>query len=352
MSTEKRFKEVFLHIGLGKTGTTAIQHTLLEQVGRLERDFDIHYPVEFDDPRPFGGNHTLYLRSLFQPGAEEKRPNIVAGLGNRKALDKANKSLVEHFQRGFERSSASRLLLSAEGIGHFSIPSLSNLKAWLDQLTDRVTVVVCLRHPRHALAGAIQQRLKTGSLLDSLYLFPPLYAFEKLFFRLEEFFNREEIIAYDYAEARHSSLGVTGLFLHKIGVQTGSHFSSTDIVNQSVSHEATLLLDAINRQRPLIIDGELNPMRNRSDTQAFLRIPGRRYIPPIQVYDLLDEYAAPGLAWLEKNYQLKLDAMGAGEGAISGAVQESFSRDALDELALVVSDLANIREKKRQNART
>lgn len=346
----KRFDEVFLHIGLGKTGTTAIQQTLQQNAGLLESEHDIHYPVDFDDPRPFGGNHTLYLRSLFQPGAETKRPNIVAGLGTPEALTRANDRLRRQFQAGFEKSRASRLLLSAEGIGHFDGVSLANLRRWLDKLTDEVKVIACLRHPRHALAGEIQQRLKIGELLQVLHDAPPFYDFQRLFTQIERWFPRPAIIAYDYAETRTSQLGVTGLLLQKIGVEAGDAFRASAVVNQGVSHEATLLLDAINRQRPLVVKGGMNPQRSQGDTRAFLRIPGRKYVPDLEVYELLDEQVAADLKWLKKHYGLELDAMGAGSDAVRGGSQGSFSAEAIDDLALKISDLANARLREQNRA--
>ena len=348
MQSGKRFKQVLLHIGLGKTGTTAIQHTLLEGAARLESELDIHYPVEFDDPRPFGGNHTLYLRSLFQPDGETRRPNIIAGLGTPEALARANENLRRQFQAGFDKSNASRLLLSAEGIGHFSPASLANLKRWLDEITDDVKVIACLRHPRHALASETQQRLQTGALLRNMQLSPPYYSFERLFTDLEQFFSREAITVYDYAEARSSTLGITGLLLQKMGLEAGEEFKSSPVVNQAISHEATLLLDAINRLRPLVVDGEVNPRRRQGDTQAILRIPGRKYVPDLEVYELLDELVAPDLEWLQQHYGLVLDAMGAGDNATSGATPGDFSIEAIDDLALKMSDFANLRGRERQ----
>lgn len=339
--SNRRFTEVILHIGLGKTGTTAIQQTLLAGADRLEQHHDIHFPVKFDDPRPFGGNHTLFLRSLFQPGAETRRPNIVAGLGSAEALAQANANLRTQFQAGFDNSNASRLLLSAEGVGHFTEASLANLMGWLCELSDSIRVIACLRHPRHALASEIQQRLKTGSLLKNMQLFPPYYAFEKLFSQLEKYVPRDAITVYDYAESRRSQQGITGLLLSKLGIDAGGEFQTSPVVNKGISHEATLLLDSINRQRPLVVDGEMNPKRSMGDTQAFLKIPGRKYVPDLEVYELLDECVAPDLEWLSQHYGIHLDAMGAGEGAISGAIPGDFSVEALDELALRVSDLAN-----------
>lgn len=341
MSEGKRFNKVFLHIGLGKTGTTAIQHALLREAGRLETDFDIHYPVDFDDSRKFDGNHTLFLRSLFQPRADKKRSSIVAGLGDPEALARSNDQLMGQFQSGFDQSKAHTLLLSAEGVGHFSPESLARLKSWLDELTDCVRVVVCLRHPRHALAGAMQQRIKTGVLLQELEQNPPHYSFERLFTRLEQLFNRADIIAYDYAEARTSPLGITGLFLQKIGVKSGREFDSSTVVNQSVSYEAIMMLDAINRRHPMVVNGKMNPRRRAGDIQAFLKIPGQKFVPGREVYERLEESVAPDLEWLRKQYGLELDAMDAGDEAVYSESRPVFSDESMEFLALKLSNLFN-----------
>lgn len=337
-----KFEKIYLHVGLGKTGSTAIQHMLLHEASELEEIAGIHIPREFTDPRPFGGNHSIFLRSLFAQQPENLRFNVVAGLGTQEKVFDADRKLQQQYLDSFESSPASRLLLSAEGVGHFDADTLQRLADWLAAMSDNIEIIACVRHPRHALAAEIQQRLKTGARLDRLYERPPFYRYSEIFSRLENCFGKESLKLYDYCEACPPRGSAASAFLARLGVQLPDFVDEKQPVNVGISHEATHLLDALNRLRPLLIEGEVNPLRKPGDLSVFLAIPGKRYRPPESVLALLDKLSQGELDWLDSNYGLRLNAMDS--AARSEYSEENFVTPSVDEMALSISDQFNSRQ--------
>ena len=335
-----RFEKAIVHIGLGKTGSTTIQNALLAHAQELDASFSTYFPTDFSDPRAFAGNHSLFLRSMFAEAPEELQFNKVVGLDSRERALAADKSLLRQYQAGFESTSAKTLLLSAEGIGHFDGASLQRLARWLDSVAGSIEVIACIRHPRHALAAEIQQRVKGGGRLENLFARPPFYRYSELFARLEDSFSKEAIRVYDYAVPCHANT-IVSTFFAKIGAPVTITEQEQERSNAGISHEATYLIDALNRLRPQLESGQVNPLRSVGDLAAFVDIPGSRFTPPQAAYETLDSLAAHELHWLHENYGLTLDAMGAGAGAEDVSV--SFGDESVEAQALSISDLANSR---------
>jgi hypothetical protein len=340
-SRKTKFERVFLHIGLGKTGTTSIQGALLDGAQTLAESCDLFFPTEFNLYRPFDGNHTLYMSSLFSQHPETLRDNILKGLTSPDAAAANNQKIQKLFERQFESSTQTRLLISAEGIGHFDGEGLRRLKTWLDQIADSIEVIACLRHPMHAVSAEIQQRLTIGRGLEDLYQRPPYYGYKSLLGKLERVFSRESITVYDYAQVLQNELGSVGAFLDQIGIEDVSWVKQKKRLNQAYSYEAVLLIDALNRLRPLVVNNERNPLRSHADLYQFMQIPGGKYSPPPEVYATLNELISPHMAWLEENYGLVLDSLNAGESAAS-TVPPNLSRESIDAIALQLSDYSNL----------
>lgn len=329
------FERVILHIGLGKTGSSAIQQSLCRHARQLELVHGILVPVINSDPRPFAGNHSLYLRSLCSDTPESLRFNIAAGLDSKALVHAADTALRAEYERIFLSSSASTLLLSAEGVGHFDEDAMAQLAHWLYSLSPRVDVLACVRHPRHALAAEIQQRLKTGAVLERLYERPPFYRYSQLFSRVAQYFGSGSISLYDYAAAIPPQGDAWSAFQRQIGVNLPPNDEDQRAVNVGLSFEATLLLDALNRLQPLLIDGRRNPLRRPGDLAAIVQFPGSVYRPPEEVYSRLDEMSAPELDWLQEHYCFFPAAIN--EHQVGGQVKAGLSPAEIESLALALA---------------
>jgi len=335
VSRSKRFQCVYLHVGLGKTGSNSIQSELIYSAVEIESRFDLLIPNGFSDHRPFGGNHSLFLSSLFGSSPERQRPNIIHGLNTKTLIEASNTRLLADYDRCFSESGASKLLLSAEGVGHFGEGRTRRLADWLFSLADEIKVIACIRHPGSALSSEIQQRLKNGAVLENLYRTLPHYSFRKVFTRLSSIFGKQNLILYDYAEAAVNAGGLVAEFFDHIGIKWQSMRPATDRHNQSMSHEGALLLSALNRQCPVLEGGKLNPARSPGDPEQFMRLPGRKYRAPQSVYSDLERLVKPELEWLEQQFELRLRRT----DPLEDQSQLGFSPATIDALALRLHDL-------------
>ncbi|MEM9255389.1 MAG: hypothetical protein AAGA91_08075 [Pseudomonadota bacterium] len=210
------------------------------------------------------------------------------------------------FERGFAKTSARNLLLSAEGIGHFEYELLVKLADWLSLHTEHVVIIACVRHPISALSSEIQQRLKIGHTLEELYANPPGYKLKALFTRLEQAFPGGRMHLYDFADALEHPQGPAGAFIDQLGIELPASETPPEPSNTSMSQEAAELLSALNRVRPVLIDGSPNPRRSGLDLQRLMKVPGRKFRAPPEVYDRLSKDLQEHLDWLRDTHHMEL----------------------------------------------
>lgn len=339
MSSTKRFKTIYLHVGLGKTGSTSIQQQILANAELLESRYDLHFPRKFPHLQPFEGNHSILLRAMFSGNPDVRKKLAARGLETEESIEKYNKQTVSQLLKSFDSSRATKLFLSAEGVGHFRKDDMLGLANWLRGFADEVKILACVRHPLQALSSEIQQRLTIGAVLEDLYEAPPYYRLNFLFERLELAFGRENIIAYDFAEAATSEQGLAAVLLRKMGVEVGADFSNPPPANSSMSHEAALLISALNRQRPVLHGSRRNPLRKANDVQQMMKIPGRKFLAPPHVYDKVVNKIQSDIDWLKSEYQIDL---GVAE-VDSERDYYSFSEESIDNLALEIANYARLR---------
>lgn len=303
-ASPRRFDHIYLHIGLGKTGSSSLQTYLQSQAATLEKEHGILYPDFSTVERRFDGNHSRYLQLLFaddeylQPVFALRGHNSVEAQQRYRALARAD------WDRALQDSPARRLLLSAESLGHDRRPYLEALRDQLQSLGDRITVIACIRHPYSALASEIQQRVKAGAILEDLYQNPPFYALRPLVSRFAELFGPDNIRLYDFEKARRNPGGLERTFLEVVGIDLPP-VVVPKAQNASMSMKATLLLSSLNRQQPLLVDGRRNPLRTHDLQGRMSAIAGDKFAAPAEVYARLEAEITPHLRWLRNQYHFK-----------------------------------------------
>lgn len=338
MSSGKKFRRVLLHAGLGKTGTSSIQTQLMDHAQLLEDEYDIHFPRKFGTLQRFNGNHSSLLSFMFIDHKGAPRSHALTQFRSDDEAYRYPEKIRRHFERGFASSKASNLLLSAEGLGHFSKPRLLLLAQWLSEFAEEVQVIVCLRHPLAALSSEIQQRLTVGYVLEDLYEQPPRYRFKNLFDRLLTAFPQSKYVVYDFFEATTSPEGLIGFFYKKIGLDP-KLVSKKDIrSNESMSHEAALLLSALNRAQPMLEGTTRNKLRSGGDVQDFLTIPGKKFQAPKSVYDSLESEIVDDLTWLREQHGLDLKST----HLTHRTDYRSFSDESVQHIAIRLGKLSKI----------
>lgn len=168
-------QEVVLHVGTTKTGSSSLQQFLMRNRDRL-RDEGLLYPT------PIGaGRH--YDLGLFVKTEEEME----------KTKDwrriRSRFESVEQFRRRYRRrvlgeiakAGTPRVLFSDEALSDAPADELRRLRAFLRDLSERVTVVVYLRRQDDLLVSRYQQAVRSGE-----------------FRRMPDWLAREPDAIYDY----------------------------------------------------------------------------------------------------------------------------------------------------------
>ncbi len=240
------FREIVLHAGLSKTGTTSIQDTCARQREALA-DGGVIYPVFSMDAHTFH-NHSIPLTAAFC-----KRPGrFRLGLGQRfgpRAAEVGPRCRAQ-LDAWFSESRSANLLLSTELLEVWTDEDLQNLRAYLTPHAGRLRVLAVVRSPADALASLVQERAKAGVSISPSRMVGRVS--DKVQ-RLRRNFGGE-LELYDFHRLSVSRRGLVGEFLAVAGARPAiAHAAETGHRNRRLSLEAFHLLDALNRRYPSLM---------------------------------------------------------------------------------------------------
>ena len=147
---------LYLHIGMPKTGSTAIQNAFADGkehlAGRGVGYFDL------------GTNHSSLFKALFR-GEKEKPKKIPKFF--RKTLDAESRragvdreALVQAFDRALAANTMPKLVMSAEMLFWFRPKHVAAVKAHLSPYFDRIRIVAYVRDPVSWASSNVQQIMK------------------------------------------------------------------------------------------------------------------------------------------------------------------------------------------------
>ncbi len=333
MTDSPKFRTLYLHIGLGKTGTTSIQRELAENAAALDARCALHFPTQLSRWKQFRGNHSDLLRARFAAAPRARRRLATLGLYNDTDIAEYNATNERDLLTGFTASSARDLLLSAEVVAHFEPADLDALAQWCRSLASEVAVIACVRHPAHALSSEIQQRLRIGAKLENLYKNPPTYRFRELFANLESAFGTDTLRVYSFHRAIEHPGGLAAALLAQCGLDADELLAPQPAANVRMSAEAALLLSAYNREFPAFIMGERNAERSPRAVRALAAIPGRRYEAPADALALAEERTADDVDWLQSRFGLDLSHT----PVQPGEADPRFSAESLHAIAMAIA---------------
>lgn len=276
--------DIVLHVGAHKTGSSSIQATLnAARYDLLNEGIGLYEGV----------NHTDFYRGFTD--CHESYHQYYRGWRRKIRKDETRNKIKQFYSRRQNKLE----IVSSEDISLLSIEALSDLKRFLFKECgfSKVTVICYLRAPLDYLNSSIQQFIKPGltSLNDILndrfdnYRLQGCPSFmggaqnilQQLYFpipeKLVQVFGRESVKFIKLEDA--ASKGVTAELFRQIG--DGYELSWLEEIrkNESMSHEACLLISEFNDRNPLLqVNYKLNKQRNREKCYVpFVRnIDGRK----------------------------------------------------------------------------
>ena len=285
----------FLHIGFWKTGSTAIQATLLEHSSMLAR-FGYFYPNIEE-------NHH-FLVSAFHQDPRNWSFNEQSGRTTVRAVTEYRKAGLGCLERLVAGKDGGTLVLSSEHLIDLNENSVNELRDYLESLAKSVHVVCYVRHPvAHALSAA-QERIKQGlETLEEVLAQPRRYLpIRSELGKWVNTFGRRRILLRDFEHSRTVEGDVVKDFLTVTGLAEEAVTKIRTVqANQSLSYEAVLIASALQKSNPALSQG-----RGRLDYLS--RIPGQPFTLPDWWLDGQLELAQSDLSYLREDFELELKA--------------------------------------------
>lgn len=292
-------KRAFLYMGLPKTATTSHQNAIHAHRDRLLRDYGILYPAA-------DANHTNLLCPMFLPDARTHVTLRMKNITTPQAAAKYVDSCFAQMEAELAQPGWDNVILSAEGLANLPAPALKKLQVWLSGHVDRIDAVYWLRHPVSFTISVLQQMLKGGETIQHSMSKPaPVTNYHKRVENALRAFGIDALNVSCFEEALAHDLGPVGAFCQQAGIpEDMARVIAADAShdNESMSMMAGHLLDSLNRQKPMFVDGALSPERRPGDFEQLLEIGGPRFDLDTETRAEIRRRARPEIEWLTQTF--------------------------------------------------
>lgn len=336
--TPKKAKRLILHAGLPKTATTSIQNAIFRCREILFAETGIYYPGT-------APNHTNDLCTAFLDDPRSHISNKMAGLTDLDQLKSIAANIRSSFEAEIAKSAPETILFSAEGFSNLSHSELGKFRDWALNLADEISVIYIVRNPLRYVTSVVQQHLKGGEVLEDMYQNPPMPNCKGRINNAIAAFGREAVSVHTFEDMVKCPDGVTGFFLDKIGAPKSKAneaiLKAQTFENESLSHEAALILSSLNRQRPAFVNGQRGERRTLSELGLIQNIKGRKFYLPDDVRKNVVDLSMADIAWLEENFGIDQYRREIEDSASEPA--PTLSPETIDSMALILSDMINER---------
>jgi len=160
-------RTIFLHIGMPKTGTTAIQN-FLSNNSRILNKNGILFPNDVTS------NHSNNFTQLFMKNPQNTISFKMRGISAEFVNDELD-GLRNYWSTVFNNSESKDVIISAENLFKIDVDGLYALHEYLVQYFDKIKVILYVRGPTTYLRSNWEQHVKTmGRDSDPFKIFTKL----------------------------------------------------------------------------------------------------------------------------------------------------------------------------------
>lgn len=254
--TVPRFKTIYLHIGLEKTGTTSIQGFLDKNRAALE-------PKGICFPRSIGPQNQKHLAAYAlelesrDSATRMRGPNLDAD-----ALSSYRRDIEDKFRKDVSSTNSETLLISSEDLSRlFKAEEIERVLSFLRPYGDNIKVIVFLRR-QDLLATSRYYSLVLGGRYKADVFpkasdpVPAYYDYNTILSRWIEKIGAQNVLAYRFPEVpRLTGFNSVSAFCDVLGLEVAD-FEPVEDMNIS--------LDAVNQ----LILQNFNMLHSRSEHSA------------------------------------------------------------------------------------
>ena len=302
-------KEVVIHIGTHKTGTSSIQHALRDYKDETTR------VASFEEE-----NHSIPIFTIFSENRYHyhiwRKLNL-----DTDAIDARRVEYLDILEADLADDRYDRLIISGEDISILTPSEKSNLIGHIKSKGVDVSVIVFTRSPMGFACSASQQRAKGGAKTWTPVNVNYRYKIDPF---LEEL-GRQKIVVCDYDYIINSDQSVVDYFSDLVGINLRAKESK----NESVSVQALALIYKVNNI-PLAVLGDVRKWKIRQKLVAmiieiFPPIPASSRLNPDHFSSLLDPTTKDDCLWLESIFGISYRYHVEVEDDLNAWLEESLS---------------------------
>ncbi len=230
-------KELFLHIGTQKTGTTSIQSFLKLNRVELEKN-KIYSPKSID----IGNGHHRWITTF---GTDENK--VDAFIANQEFNSKEEKNEKIHkkfdlFKNEIERNDKGKWIISCEHMQSELVTEdeITRLKNKLEKLFTRINIILYIRNPLDTVVSLWSTQTKFGAKLSRIAApNDPFYEnvcnHKKTIVRWENVFGRENLKVLRFQKEDFVNKNLLEDFCFNVGIEFNKNFKLPPRTNQSLS---------------------------------------------------------------------------------------------------------------------
>jgi len=297
-----RINRVIIQMGMDKTATTSIQLFLSQNRQWLHQN-SLEYRTDWG-----ADNHSIPIMSLVSANPEEIYWHIVSGHGTEE-IQTYNDKNFSALCKGVRDCQQETYIFFGEGICGLSIDELYRLKEMIEALMPQANVglLYCVRSVSGYASSGYQQAIKMGRFYtDSRLVFIYSNIYFRRMIRAMAIFGKNRMTVYRFEDALRHEYGPVGYFIEKLDVSLdGMEQLQIPVANESISHQATELIEFINRSHPMILDNKKNDKREKYDTMPIMRIKGSKYKLPAKIASLINRASLLDLLWLRFAFRVQ-----------------------------------------------
>ena len=233
------FDLVYLHIGLDKTGSKAIQFSCCENIASLNKA-GIFYPItpdtvwhaEFasffhDDPKTYDYNRAI--------GRSEKQDCIIQS---------EDLGYIRNLEQNIQQTNAKKMVLSYEGFAFLEEATLRKMQHYLAGISKKTKIIIYCRDPISYAVSAVSQRaISMSPLWDNV----PIQNYKTICEKFIAIFGYENMMVGNFS----AETDIRKDFFKKIGFDFATdkqcQFSKSG-ENRSLCAEAIIIAQALQKR--------------------------------------------------------------------------------------------------------
>lgn len=321
--------DLFLHIGMKKTGTSSIQATFFKNRQRLLKH-DINY-------LSINQNHSETIYPLFCEKPHLYHMNKRAGIDTVRKAQRRNATIERTLTRELQSNRSSRFVISGEDLLLLRAAGVESLRTKLEPFVREFRVIVYVREPYSFINSAFQQRLRAGATYERLLRRPPL----PRYYRIGNFidaFGRERIDIRVFDVEKFPEGSLIADFLDALGADpTVARELEVARKNEALSHEAALILKGVNAAYPIGAAGAQHPNRAPHLPLVLRAIVGQPFHCPNEVFASVRPKVVKDLEWLHATVGKRLFSDSYPQ--LPDVSSANWSDETLRSIGILINDL-------------